>query len=144
MTRLENKKVARSGKSPDIERLKPHWIEWLTGLVSSLLVLAIIAWVSYEAVNGTDTPADLRVDIVSVEKTGAAWRVLFDLSNSGETTAASVEVRGTLADRGRLIEEAAVTFDYVAARSLARGTLIFSQDPNNHDFNIRAVGFTEP
>ncbi len=144
MTRLESKKVAKAAKTPNTERLKPHWIEWLTGAVSSLLILAIIGWISYEAVNSTDTPAELRVDIVAIEKTSAGWRVLFDLSNSGETTAASVEVRGTVADRGRLIEEAAVTFDYVAARSLAHGALIFSQDPNNHDFNIRAVGFTEP
>lgn len=144
MTVPESKKRERTSKTPHTERLKPHWIEWLTGAVSSLLILAIIAWIGYEAVNGNDTPADLRVEIVSVEKTGAAWRILFDLSNSGETTAASVEVRGTLADRGRLVEEAAVTFDYVAARSLAHGALIFTQDPNSHDFAIRAVGFNEP
>lgn len=144
MTGAENKKASRTGQTPNTERLKPHWIEWLTGAVSSLLILAIIAWIGYEAVNGTDTPADLRVDLVSTEKTDAGWRVQFDLSNSGETTAAAVEVRGTVADRGRLIEEAAVTFDYVAAHSLARGALIFTQDPNSHDFTIRAVGFTEP
>ncbi|EHS51598.1 Conserved hypothetical protein CHP02588 [Rhizobium sp. PDO1-076] len=144
MTSLESKKVARKGKPPNTERLKPHWIEWLTGAVSSLLILAIIGWVSYEAVNGTDTPAELRVDIASIEKTGAGWRVLFDLSNSGEATAAAVEVRGTVTDRGRFVEEAAVIFDYVAARSIAHGALIFTQDPAGRDLNIRAVGFNEP
>lgn len=144
MKKTESKTATAAGKRLNTETLQPHWIEWLTGAVSSLLILLVVGWISYEAVNGTDSPAELQVDIVSTERTDAGWRVLFDLRNNGESTAAAVQVHGTMSEQGRLVEEAAVTVDYVAARSTAHGALIFTQNPNDRDFKIRAVGFTEP
>ena len=42
MTRSENK-VHR-------ERHDPHWVEWMTGVTSGVLVIALMLWVAYEAV----------------------------------------------------------------------------------------------
>ncbi|MNU11035.1 hypothetical protein D3C72_2585830 [compost metagenome] len=53
-------------------------------------------------------------------------------------------MRAQLSEQARLVEEAEVTFDYVAAGSIARGAVIFENNPSGLALTIRAVGFTEP
>ncbi|HTO29772.1 MAG TPA: TIGR02588 family protein [Pararhizobium sp.] len=121
-----------------------HWAEWTTGVLCTLLVLAMTGWIGYEAMSSTgDTPA-LTVRIIRQQTTAGGHQVSFVVENSGKRTAAAVPVTGTLSDGDRIIETREVIFDYVPEQSSASGTLLFKDDPAAHRFDLRASGYTDP
>jgi uncharacterized protein (TIGR02588 family) len=130
--------------SKNVEKARPHWIEWVTGLVSLAAICAVIGWVVVDIWTSEDRQPDLVARVVSTEKIASGWQVIFELRNRATLAAAGVEVRAELSGQARLVEEAEVTFDYVAAGSVARGAVIFENDPSRLDLSIRAVGYTEP
>ncbi len=48
--------MTRSSLSRNAEKMRPHWVEWLTGLVATLLVLATIGWLVFEAISTMNAP----------------------------------------------------------------------------------------
>jgi uncharacterized protein (TIGR02588 family) len=136
--------MTRSERGRHRERHDPHWIEWLTGLVSALLVAGMLGWIGWEAFTREATPPDLSVTVLTTEKTGAGQRVTFDIANSGTTTAAAVTVIGRLMEGEKIVEENHVVFDYVAAESKSTGAILFAGDPAGRRMNIRAAGYTGP
>lgn len=136
--------MTRSERGRHRERHDPHWIEWLTGLVSALLVAGMLGWIGWEAFTREATPPDLSVTVLTTEKTGAGQRVTFDIANSGTTTAAAVTVIGRLMEGEKIVEESHVVFDYVAAESKSTGAILFAGDPAGRRLDIRAAGYTGP
>lgn len=136
--------MTKSEQGRHRERHDPHWIEWLTGIVSALLVAAMIGWVGWEAFTREATPPDLTIAVLTTEKTGTVHRVAFDIHNSATTTAAAVTVIGRLTEGDRVIEENHVTFDYVAAESKSTGAILFRNDPAGRTVDIQAAGYTDP
>ncbi len=136
--------MTKSEQGRHRERQDPHWIEWLTGIVSALLVAAMLGWLTWEAFTRQATPPDLVVTVLTTEKTTAGHRVAFDIYNTATTTAAAVTVIGRLTDGDRVIEENDVTFDYVAAESKSNGAILFQNDPAGHTVDIHPAGYTDP
>lgn len=135
-------KEARSSKS--VRFTTSQWIEWLTGLVATLVILCMIAWLIFEAATSTDRPPELSAEVLAVDKMGSGWRVMIEVRNEGDQAAAAVDVQATLADEQGVVERAQVTFDYVAAGSSSRGGLIFQKDPSTLNLKVVPSGFTEP
>ncbi|RFZ89488.1 TIGR02588 family protein [Shinella sp. WSJ-2] len=136
--------MTKSEQGHHRERQDPHWIEWLTGIVSALLVAAMHGWLTWEAFTRAPTPPDLVVTVLTVEKTTAGHRVAFDIYNTATTTAAAVTVVGRLREGNRVIEENDVTFDYVAAESKSAGAILFQNDPAGRTVDIQPAGYTDP
>ncbi|MDH4442536.1 MAG: TIGR02588 family protein [Rhizobium sp.] len=136
--------MAQSPRRSNGEKNQPHWIEWVTGLVSLAAISAVIGWLAVDIWSSDDRQPDLVTRIVSTDQVAAGWQVVFELRNTATLAAAGVEVKAQLLDQTRLVEEADVTFDYVAAGSISRGAVIFENDPTRLNLRIRAVGFTEP
>jgi uncharacterized protein (TIGR02588 family) len=130
--------------SKNAGKARPHWIEWATGLVSLAAICAVIGWLVLDIWMSEDRQPELVARVVSTEKITSGWQVVFELSNRATLAAAGVEVRAQLLDQARLVEEAEVTFDYIAAGSATRGAVIFENDPSRLALTIRAVGFSEP
>jgi uncharacterized protein (TIGR02588 family) len=126
------------------ERQDPHWIEWLTGLVSAVLIAAMLGWLGWEAFTRHATPPDLSIQILATEKATAGHRITFDVYNTATTTAAAVTVIGRLTEGERVIEENHVIFDYVAAESKSTGAILFKNDPAGRTVDIRPAGYTDP
>lgn len=133
-----------TSKSHHTEASKPDWLEWVTGVISALLVLCIIGWIAGQAILDQDTPPEFRTEILATQAVKGGFRVEFEIFNDGSITAAAVEVRGELMNGGSTIEDAQVAFDYVPGKSSARGALLFAEDPAGRDIRIRAIGYTEP
>lgn len=136
--------MTQSPQDKNAERARPHWIEWATGLISLAAVCAVIGWLAFDIWTADDRRPDLVARVVSTEKITTGWQVVFELRNTATLAAAGVEVRAQLLEQSRLVEEAEVTFDYVAAGSVTRGAVIFENDPARRNLDIRAVGYTEP
>lgn len=137
--------MTRTRQETHTEHADPHWVEWLTGIVSALLVMAMLAWIAKEALLQTGEPPDFVVETVATERTAAGqYRVTFDLSNTATTTAAAVTVRGTISEAGTVTETSEITFDYVPAESETSGAMLFRRDPGGKTVDIAVTGYTEP
>lgn len=136
--------MTKSEQGRHRERQDPHWIEWLTGLVSALLVAAMLGWLTWEAFTRESIPPDLVVTVLTTEKTSSGHRVAFDIYNTATITAAAVTVVGRLREGDRVIEEGDVTFDYVAAESKSTGAILFRNDPAGRSVDIHPAGYTDP
>lgn len=126
------------------ETEEPHWVEWAAGMISALLVIAMIAWVGWEALTEEDMPPEFSTAITGRSPVEGGYRVEFEIVNKATKTAAAVVVRGEILDDGNVIEDADVTFDYVPAESKSSGAILFPQDPGTREVRIRAVGYTDP
>jgi uncharacterized protein (TIGR02588 family) len=133
--------VVKKKSKPSV---KPHPIEWVIGIGSSLLVAAVIAIIGYEAVTSSGSPPDLKVSRLPPSEGTSTGQVRFAITNTADTTAAAVLVHGEWHRADGTIETAEVTLDYVPARSTAAGALIFSKDPGPSDLFIRAIGYADP
>lgn len=136
--------MTRSSLSKNAEQISPHWVEWLTGLFATLVVLAMTGWILWEAMNTDDRPPELSAQVLDITPLATGWRIMIQVSNASDTTAAAVEVKAALYDGDTSIEETNVTFDYVAAGSTTKGGLIFSSDPARYRLQVHPAGFTEP
>jgi uncharacterized protein (TIGR02588 family) len=126
------------------EAKEPHWIEWATGMISALVVVAMIVWVGYKAWTDEDMQPEFSITITERRPVEGGYRVAFDIANKATVTAAAVTVHGEIVDGGTMVEDADVTFDYVPAQSKSSGAILFSQDPGAREVRIRAVGYTDP
>lgn len=131
-------------RRPHSEKPDPHWIEWATGIVSAVLVVAMLGWVGYEALTDKDGPPDFRIAITGVGQVSDGYRVEFDITNLATRTAATVNVRGEVSDGNRSVEDAEVVIDYVPAHSKSSGALFFREDPRGREVPIRVVGYSDP
>lgn len=129
---------------PHRETGKPHWVEWLTGLVSAILIVAMLGWVGWEAVSEDDMAPEFGIEITARSAVEGGYRVEFDIINTATRTAAAVMVRGEMRDGDNVIEQADISFDYVPAQSKASGALFFTHDPDQAQLTIRAIGYTDP
>lgn len=136
--------MTRHDVSKSADPIRPHWVEWLTGLASTTIVVAMIGWMAYEAMTNADRPPEIAAQILTIDPLPSGWRVMIEVRNSGDQAAAAVEIKGSLLDGTTAIEEAGMTFDYVAAGSTSRGGLVFVNNPSLHQLQIVPSGFTEP
>lgn len=136
--------MTRSSLSRNAEKMRPHWVEWLTGLVATLLVLATIGWLVFEAISTDERPPEFSARVLTIEPVPSGWRVMVEVRNRADQAAAAVLVKGSLMDATTTIEDVEVTFDYIAGGSTTRGGLFFVNDPSRYRMQIVPTSFTEP
>lgn len=132
--------MTKSSRSGPVESAEAHWLEWLAGSVSALMVAALLGWLAWSALTDRQDPPAFTVEVVSLAPVAGGYRVAFAVRNTSSSAAAGVEVRGTL-DGG---ESAGVTFDYVAAQSAATGALFFRGDPDAGGLRLAVAGYADP
>lgn len=126
------------------ETLTGHWIEWLTGGLSLLVVVGLIGWIGFRAVTAMSSPALLEVQPSVSVPAGSMHRIDFTVINRGQATAATVTVRGSLVSKEVAIETAEVTFDYVPGESEVHGAFLFQANPADAALEIHAVSYSDP
>ncbi len=122
--------ISKDGKHT--ESSDPHWIEWVTGAICTLLVAALLGWILYDIYRYEPDDARFEIAVTDVNGEPGQYRVKFDIRNLSMTTAAQVQVRGDLQQDGGTQE----TRD--------SGTLFFRNDPAGGRLIINVAGYTEP
>ncbi|MBB3947021.1 uncharacterized protein (TIGR02588 family) [Rhizobium skierniewicense] len=126
-----------------LEANNPHWVEWVTGLVSAVIVLVVIFWIAKDAFKDQDTSPDLTATVVITEQRSNGFQVSFEVSNVASATASQVAVNGEIRDGSGIVERASTVLDYVPGRSKAGGGLIFRNDPRGRII-LYVSAFNEP
>lgn len=99
-------------------------IEWAIGIISSLVVAALIAFLLYEGSSGAGSPPELRIEVERTIDFPETGHVRFAVFNSGDTAASKVVVSAVeRAPDGTVKREQSVEIDYIPANSNEMGGL---------------------
>ncbi len=118
-------------------------LEWIASVLGFLLLTASIAAILYYT-SEQDTPPKLRTEAGRVSSVANGYLVEVTVHNDGGSTAAAVNVVGSLTRSGEALETASTTFDYVPAHSQSTGGMFFSHDPRMHRMQLEANAYMDP
>jgi uncharacterized protein (TIGR02588 family) len=118
--------------------------EWIVAIVSTILVLLILGYTTFEGLTRGNAPPLLHVQVDSVVQTGEVYVVAFSIGNEGDVTAAGVQVEGTLHAGDAVLERSEAHFDFVPVGATHSGALLFTRDPRSHALRVRPVGYERP
>ena len=116
---------------------------WLAA-VGMLFVLGSFTILLRESFIGRRPVADISIRVEEILPSAQGYLVSLRIGNSGNATAAALNVEGVLKRGSTNVETSLVTVDYVAAGSERGATLLFSNDPRQGELTIRATGYIEP
>ncbi|MCR4264671.1 hypothetical protein [Nitratireductor sp. ZSWI3] len=117
-------------------------VEWLTGIASGCLLLALVGYLLFLAVFENGEAPTLVLAPESVTQTAGRFHMRFTLTNQGDSAAAEVRVKARSPEEPSPAGE--VVFDYVPAGSTRRGTLVFAGDPAVLRIALEVVSYREP
>jgi uncharacterized protein (TIGR02588 family) len=136
--------MTKTTRDKNIEADEPHWIEWVTGTVSAVIVIAVMVWIAKDAIADRDASPDLVGSVARVEPRSGGYQVQFEVRNRASVTASQVKVRGEVRDGDALLEATETVVDYVPGHSTATGGMIFQRDPGGKTIHIQATAFNDP
>lgn len=135
--------VWRKKPRPSLVKRTPI-AEWVAAGLGLILTVAVIGYLLAEGLREGQAPPSLSVASEPAQRTSGGYVVPVVVRNSSDTTAASVEVRGTLMQDGEIVEERRATFAYVPGRGEAHGGMVFQHDPTRTTVGLVAEGYEEP
>ena len=118
--------------------------EWLAAGTGLVLTLVVIGYLIFDGVTAGDGPPELSVVGAPAQAVASGFVLPLTVRNDGPTTAAEVEVRGTLERGGAVVEERRARFAHVPAEGEAMGGLMFETDPRTARLRLAAQGYAEP
>jgi uncharacterized protein (TIGR02588 family) len=119
-------------------------IEKLIAAAGLILVLLVSGALAYEALSHSGGPPDVEVKVDDIRRVNAGYLVRFHASNTGQTTAAQVRVKGELRKGEEVVEEGMAVLNYVPDGGNQEGGLLFERDPRGYSLHLRAVGYEKP
>ena len=117
-------------------------VEWGLGLLSALIVVAMIGYFISQPVVEPRALPDLTVEVLPSSAQTKAVR--FAVKNRGGRSATDVVVSLTLRDGGRVVDERTLTIEYIPANSVVMGG--FSLPPGAVSFTpeLAVDGYLDP
>jgi uncharacterized protein (TIGR02588 family) len=128
-----------------MKKLEKNWLEWCVFGVGSVLVLATIGYLLFEAMTSDGTPPVLEVRLGTAERRGDEFAVPVMVINSGDRPAEMVQVEVRLATRDGVTERAELQIQLLPGGATRNGYVNFQNDPRKAaEISGRAVGFETP
>jgi uncharacterized protein (TIGR02588 family) len=124
-------------------------LEWIGAAAGSLIALALIGSLAYEALTRADTPPQLSV-VALTEYAGPSTsegpsRVIpFRVANEGGRTAAEVTVVARAEKLDGDATETEIVFDFVPRGSERDGAVVLPGAPGSGTVTFRIAGWREP
>jgi len=119
-------------------------LEWFFAAVGLILVVGVLGFLIYHAIIDKGTPPNLNVKIDSIVQRENGFLVKFVIENTGDETAADVNVEGELKKGAETIETSGVTVDYVPSHSEKKGGLFFKEKSGGFEIELHAKGYNTP
>lgn len=124
-------------------RASPKW-ELLLALLGGAVVLAVLAFLAYQALAVSDTGPQLSAAVSNVERVGDHFVAHVRVDNDGNQTARGVNVSGELSANGKTLQQASTTISYLPPTSFRKGALLFTKDPRQLKLTVRVAGYELP
>jgi uncharacterized protein (TIGR02588 family) len=111
------------------------------GVIGALVTIAVLGFLTLQAVTGRDADPRFRVEVVAVEDTGHGVVAEVRVHNDGGTTAEAVHVVGTVPTAASA-PEATATISYVPPHSSREVALVLPARPGPGGVEVRIAGYT--
>jgi uncharacterized protein (TIGR02588 family) len=121
----------------------PIW-EWVVAALGLLFLATTLGFLAFEAITRGDSPPDIAFESAAPVAVNDAYVVPIRAINRGGTTASRLKVAAQLLDGAKLIEEAELEFDHLAAGSEGAGGVMFKNDPRKFQLKLAAKAYVLP
>jgi uncharacterized protein (TIGR02588 family) len=128
---------------PPRETRKIPPIEWITGIISALMVLGTLGYLAFDAVQVTADEPMLSAHVLQVRTVGPTFVVDVEIRNQSRAPAAEVQIAGMARAPDGKERDARAAIDYVPGFSTRRVSLVFDVDPGQRP-DARIVGYSRP
>lgn len=118
-------------------------LEWIVFSISSVLVVATLAFLTYTALRVPEGPALLRAEAAAPVHADGVTRVPVTVKNEGKRVAVNVEVQVSVGEgEGKL--EGSFTIDFVPRGATRSGAVSFKANPLPGAPRCEVIGYDEP
>lgn len=124
--------------------VRKNRLEWSVFAAALLIVVGCIALLVIQMIRSGDRPASLVISTGAATQEGTGYRVPVRVQNAGDHTAAGVQLRVVLEERGREVGHAELTIPFVPPQSSREGAVVFQRDPACCAIVVRALAFETP
>ncbi|WP_305098275.1 hypothetical protein [Croceibacterium aestuarii] len=119
-------------------------LEWVAVAIGSLVTAALVGYIGWKAATSDqETPPMVAVEQGQTTPYEGGWVVEVRARNLSPSTAANVEIEGTL-HSGSSETTATTTIDYVPGDSVRKAGLFLPSDPARGVLELRAKGYAAP
>ena len=118
--------------------------EWAAAALGASILVFAIGYMAWYGLMHTSGPPVIVVERAESVRLDGSYVVKVLVRNEGRSTAAAVEIEGTLMDGEESLETSTATLDYVPENSQREAYLQFTRDPDTFDLKLRAVGASAP
>jgi uncharacterized protein (TIGR02588 family) len=117
--------------------------EWTTLSISVILILGLVALVTYVSISGGNQPpiVEARPLDQEIRHEGATHYLPVVVTNRGGRTAQEVLIMAELVRGEEPPETAEFTIDFLAGGETMEGTVVFASDPSAGELTARVVSF---
>lgn len=119
------------------------FLEWVFGAIGLALFLGAILVTSINAA-GVHKPASITISAGQPTSSNGRFHVPYSAYNSGDESAADVQLMARLMSGNEVIEESTGSIDLLPGRSMRRGGVFFVHDPSSLMIEILPLGYQEP
>ena len=132
------------GRSKDSESASQSPAEWISFLIASAILISVLGTVVYLWVRDRNSqPPELAVTS-TIETRQGNYYVPFTVTNSGDETAAAVQIIAELRVDGVVIEWGEQTIDFLSSQEEKKGAFIFTHEPHPNELTVRTASYQEP
>jgi uncharacterized protein (TIGR02588 family) len=119
--------------------------EWTTLAISIILILGLLALVTYVSITGGDEPPIVAARSLpdEIRHEGEAYYLPVEVTNHGGRTAQEVLIKAELVAGDGSAEETEFTLDFLAGGETREGTAVFATDPSTGELTIDVASFQE-
>jgi uncharacterized protein (TIGR02588 family) len=117
--------------------------EWTTLAISIILILGLLALVTYVSMTGGNEPpiVEARSLDQEIRHEGESYYLPVSVTNRGGRTAEEVVVQAELAGSDGSSEASEFTLDFLAGGETREGTAVFATDPLAGELTIDVASF---
>jgi uncharacterized protein (TIGR02588 family) len=117
--------------------------EWTTLSISIILILGLVALVTYVSISGGDEPpiVEARPQDQEIRHEGETYYLPVAVTNRGGRTAEEVLIMADLVTGEEPPETAEFVIDFLAGGETIEGTVVFATDPSVGELTVRVVSF---
>jgi uncharacterized protein (TIGR02588 family) len=127
----------------DTERPPRTAAEWVTFATACLVLAAIVALVASEMAGPDEPPAPVASSTGEVREVGGRFFVPVEVVNTGDATAANVQVTAELTV-GSATSSGDQTIDFLGGDERVEVVFAFDDDPAGGELSVRVSGYSVP
>jgi uncharacterized protein (TIGR02588 family) len=116
--------------------------EWVTFVVSCLILLGVVILIAIQLPDG-DNPPQPVAEVGQVRKVGEQFFVPVVVRNAGDLTAENVQVVASLTIDDETTE-GDQTVDFLAGEATQDLEFVFADDPADGELDVRIAGYSRP